>query len=72
MNHQRGDACLLLPKAPRRVLKSRAGSGGVLVQSGEFCTEGSDQPFILGVGKFDRLAIGDGDYIVPSGDPGAG
>ena len=69
---QRGDGCLLLLEGPCRVLKARAGSGGVSTQSGELCVEGSNQPLILDGGEFDRVAIGGGGCIVLSGYPGAG
>ena len=72
LSRQRGGACLFLPEGPRRVLETRAGSGGVSAQSGELCTEGSNQPFMLGGGEFDRVAIGGGGCIVLSGYPGAG
>ena len=72
LSRQRGDARLLLLEGPCRVLKARAGSGGVSTQSGELCAEGSDRPFMLGGGEFDRVAIGGGGCLVLSGDPGAG
>ena len=72
LSRQRGDACLLLPEGPRRVLKPGAGSGGVSVQNGELCTEGSYQPFMLGGSQFDRVSIGGGPRGVVSRYPGAG
>ena len=72
LRSQRGDACLLLSEGPRRVLKSRGGSGGVSVQSGELGTEGSNQPSMLGGSQVDRVPIGDGPRGVGSRYPGAG
>ena len=72
LSRQRGDACLVLPEGPRRVLKPGAGGGGVAVQSGELCTEGSYQPFVLGGSQFDRVTIGGGPRDVVNGYPGAG
>ena len=72
LSRQRGDACLLLPEGPRRVLKPRSGSGGVSVQSGELGTEGSDQPFMLDGSQVDRVSIGGGPRGVVSRYPGAG
>ena len=72
LSRHRGDACLLLLEGPCRVLKARAGSGGVWTQSGELCAEGSDQPVMLGGGVFDRVAMGGGYCVVLSGYPGVG
>ena len=63
LSRQRGDACLLKPGA---------GGSGVAMQSGELCTEGSYQPFMLGGSQFNRVSIGSGPRDVVSGYPGAG
>ena len=64
-----------MPRAPEgsaSCLQARAGSGGVAVQSGELCTEGSYQPFVLGGSQFDRMLIGGGPGDVFSGYSGVG
>ena len=74
-----GETCLALPEGPRRVfqgprgvLKPRASSGGVAVQSREVSAERSYQSFVLGGSQVERMFIGGGPRDVVGRYAGGG